>query len=265
MSTNTAQSSSVEAVQRVGGDVVFLDLRLNSGIKPRPGQFVMAYTKGSEEIPLSIMDYEKGILRLGVKSVGHSSKLFVQLKCGDYVSIRGPYGTHFQTHNATNLLLTSYGLGLIPLYFLAKERKKKGLETHGLCLLKENDIVLSKLLEPHVSSVRVIRGDTEEMSYYEEIRNILVDKGFDLVVSCGYKTFVYRVWRACEDAEVPAQLSLERMMKCGMGLCGSCLIDGERGSIRLCTDGPVLSSETLRDLSDFGSFEYNDTGRKVKI
>ncbi|MFQ5710775.1 MAG: hypothetical protein ACE5GD_03240 [Candidatus Geothermarchaeales archaeon] len=265
MSFQVARSAFVEAVQKIGDEVVFLDLRFDSEMYPRPGQFVMAYTGGSEEIPLSVFDYKDGVLRLGIKAVGPSTRIFLGLRCGDYVSVRGPYGTYFRTDKAKRVLLASYGLGLVPLYFLARERKDKNLETEALPLLKEGDVILSELLNPLVSSVEVVMGNTEEMRYYEKLKTRLEEARYDLVVSCGYKTFVYRVWKICEEVGVPSQASLERLMKCGIGLCGSCLIDGEDRAIRLCVEGPVLPSDVLKKLRDFGCHEYDQTGRKVRI
>ena len=55
------------------------------------------------------------------------------------------------------------------------------------------------------------------------------------------------------------------MIKCGLGLCGSCIIDGDNFSLRVCVEGPTLTSDILKKLKDFGISQYDETGMKVPI
>jgi len=65
-----------------------------------------------------------------------------------------------------------------------------------------------------------------------------------------------------ERHQTPFQASLERIMRCAIGLCGSCVI----GKLRVCKDGPVLTSEQLREVKDeFGRFKRDFQGRKIRI
>ncbi len=68
-----------------------------------------------------------------------------------------------------------------------------------------------------------------------------------------------KVFEICEEQEIECQASLERYMKCGFGICGQCCID----DIMVCKDGPVLNSEQLRKLTEFGVFERDKSGSKV--
>jgi dihydroorotate dehydrogenase electron transfer subunit len=63
------------------------------------------------------------------------------------------------------------------------------------------------------------------------------------------------------EYSVPVQASLERIMKCGMGICGSCALD----SYRVCKDGPVFHGETLKDLKDFGVATRDHSGKRVPL
>jgi hypothetical protein len=62
---------------------------------------------------------------------------------------------------------------------------------------------------------------------------------------------------------VPSQLSLERYMKCGYGLCGNCVVDPL--GIRLCTDGPVIKNDTCRKIEEFGKCHRDELGKKKEI
>lgn len=65
------------------------------------------------------------------------------------------------------------------------------------------------------------------------------------------------LYKACEEAGIPCQLSLERYMKCGAGVCGCCVIDG----LRVCRDGPVFDSSQIPLLKEFGTVRRDACGR----
>jgi len=71
-----------------------------------------------------------------------------------------------------------------------------------------------------------------------------------------------KMFLLAEQHDVALQASLERLMHCAMGLCGSCVL----GGFRVCMDGPVFTKEKLRSVKDeFGRFKLNFDGRKVKV
>ena len=85
---------------------------------------------------------------------------------------------------------------------------------------------------------------------------------FDMIYVCGPEQMMFRIFQLAEQYEVPIQASLERIMRCGIGVCGSCTI----GHLRICKDGPVLNSEQLRNIKgEFGKFYLDFTGKKNKI
>ncbi|MDD1756836.1 MAG: dihydroorotate dehydrogenase electron transfer subunit, partial [Methanomassiliicoccales archaeon] len=86
-------------------------------------------------------------------------------------------------------------------------------------------------------------------------------KGYASVLGCGPEKMLVALLAACGEAGVPCQLSLERYMKCGTGLCGSCAIDG----LRVCADGPVFPGEALRKLPEFGNSKRDECGRRIKL
>ena len=62
--------------------------------------------------------------------------------------------------------------------------------------------------------------------------------------------------------KTPVQASLERHMKCGIGICGQCCIGK---GLRVCEEGPVFDNKTLKKVEDFGVFKRDASGRKIKI
>jgi dihydroorotate dehydrogenase electron transfer subunit len=59
-----------------------------------------------------------------------------------------------------------------------------------------------------------------------------------MVYACGHEVMVKKIFDLTEKNKIPMQASLERLMRCGIGLWGSCVI----GKYRVCKDGPVFNS-----------------------
>jgi dihydroorotate dehydrogenase electron transfer subunit len=95
----------------------------------------------------------------------------------------------------------------------------------------------------------------------ELAKDHLAKKKFDAVLGCGPEKMLSALLRTCKQAGTPCQLSLERFMKCGSGLCGSCVIDG----LRVCADGPVFPGEVLSNLPEFGASKRDECGRRIKL
>ena len=100
--------------------------------------------------------------------------------------------------------------------------------------------------EVHVSTDDGSMG--KKGTVVDMVQEHLEVKRYDMVLGCGPERMLSALLKACDKASVECQLSLERYMKCGAGLCGSCVIDG----IRVCREGPVFSSAELRKMKEFG-------------
>jgi dihydroorotate dehydrogenase electron transfer subunit len=260
-----ARLATVEAVQNFFNVYSIIDLRVDLSEEPLPGQFFMIYSEDSEEIPMAAMDYEGGVLRIGNKAVGKSTRALLRLRCGDYLSVRGPYGSHFDTGGAEKVFMPVGGIGFTSIYLLVKKRREDGLESHvALFFRTSREIVLSRLFDPLSPRIEVFADDLGS-DPSRVIKERLMDGSYDLVATNGPEGFVHKVWKLCEELSISSQCALARYVKCGVGLCGSCLIEGKDCSLRLCVDGPVFNSETLRRLEDFGRYRYDEAGRKVSL
>jgi dihydroorotate dehydrogenase electron transfer subunit len=69
---------------------------------------------------------------------------------------------------------------------------------------------------------------------------------FNMVYACGPEKMVRKIFDLAEERKIPMEASLERMMRCGIGLCGSCAI----GKYRVCRDGPVFNLAKLSEVKD---------------
>ena len=82
-----------------------------------------------------------------------------------------------------------------------------------------------------------------------------------MVYACGPEIMMYKVFELCETRGIPCQISLERYMRCGFGVCGACVC----GKQVVCKDGPIFGSEALREMKDFNTRALLKSGREVDL
>ena len=93
------------------------------------------------------------------------------------------------------------------------------------------------------------------------VEELLETESFDIIYTCGPELMMKKIFDEGQKKDIKVQVSLERRMKCGVGICGSCTI----GPYRVCKDGPVFNDDILKNLDDFGKYERDSTGKKVPI
>jgi len=236
----------------------------------RPGQFVMIWLPGFDEIPMSLSSTRlDGLVSVAVAKVGEATELFHKKREGDLVGVRGPLGNSFQL-NRGNVLLIGGGTGTAPLAFLAEELT--GLKT-GITFLigaktKAELLFLSRIGRLSSNTRPRIFASTEDGSYghkgvvTELAEEILEKEEFDTIYACGKELMLLKIFRLAQKHKTPLQVSLERLMRCAIGLCGSCVI----GKYRVCIDGPVFTERQLKEVeSEFGRFRRNFDGSKIPL
>ena len=238
--------------------------------KAEPGQFVMIWIPGVDEIPMSLSNISsKGLASISAADVGEATKALNQRKRGDVLGVRGPYGNGF-TLTGGNALIVGGGTGLVPLMPLTE--RIVGIATKITFLLgakTKDELLFLGRIEQMLSKVNAeIIATTEDGSYGLkgivtcQAEKMLGKKRFDMVYTCGPEQMMHRMFVLAERYDTPLQASLERIMRCAIGLCGSCVI----GRFRVCKDGPVLTSEQLRMVKEeFGKFKLDFQGKKTTI
>jgi dihydroorotate dehydrogenase electron transfer subunit len=212
---------------------LILDLRLPA----QPGQFVMVWLPGYEEKPFSLAEADP--VGLTVARVGPFSAALHHLEPGDPVWIRGPLGRGF-TLEGRRILLVGGGYGVAPLAFLAREALARGMEVTALTAARTAADVLYRerfrALDARVV-VATEDGSAGERGRAPEVaRRLLEQEPYDALYGCGPEGMLEALRALAAERGLPAQLSYEAYMRCGIGLCGSC----EREGRVLCLEGPVL-------------------------
>ena len=241
--------------------------------KASPGQFVMIWIPSVDEVPMSLskIDSKEGAVAITVEKVGEATSRLYRMKVGDVVGIRGPFGRGYTLTKARNVMIVGGGTGLASLAPLTEEIAKQkgrkvtfllGAKTYGeLLFLERIKTVLSKMNHTMVVT-------TEDGSYgikgliTEPTERLLTKEKFDMIYACGPEQMMHKMFLLTERFKVPFQASLERLMRCAIGLCGTCII----GKFRICRDGPVFSGEQLREVrNEFGHFKRGFDGRKTAL
>lgn len=228
-----------------------------------PGQFAMVWIPGVNELPMSVMvTEEKGKAAFTVRKRGVSSTALYDLQVGSQIGVRGPYGNSFTIKDG-KILLVGGGTGLVPLMRLAKFAKPTN-EVVILMGSKTKDEVFfedmaNKILAKHKHQVIAC---TEDGSYGQKgfvtdvMEKLISDTKFDGVYTCGPEIMMHKVVQMANSNNTFVEASLERMMKCGIGMCGSCCMD----DTLVCHDGTVFDGMFLAKSQEFGYTHRSKAG-----
>ncbi len=234
-----------------------------------PGQFVMVWVPGVDELPMSLsyIGEEKGIT---VREVGPGTKELLALSQGDMIGIRGPYGRGYRMHerDVDAHVLVGGGTGTASLLPYARRLREEGGTVHAVVGAKTCDEMF--LLDEYETVIGkdklTITTDDGTMG----TRGFATQAAFDLldalgdnigVSTCGPEIMMKILFDFAAENGMEFEASLERIMKCGVGICDSCAL----GKYKVCKDGPVFSGRELTSVNDFGRIKRGPSGRRIPL
>jgi dihydroorotate dehydrogenase electron transfer subunit len=236
--------------------------------RAKPGQFLMLWIPGVNEIPLSILDAtENGEVSVTVKKVGEATQALHNKKTGEIIGIRGPFGNSF-TLKEGKILMVGGGTGTAPLLFLAKKSVSKATKlVFAIGAKTKEELLFIDKLEETCSKDNLI-ATTDDGSYGVEglattpLESLLAKERFDVIYTCGPEQMMRKVLDLAEKHGIALEASLERLMRCAIGLCGSCVV----GKYRVCRDGPVFAASQLKEAkSEFGVSKRDFSGKRIPL
>ena len=229
-----------------------------------PAQIGMIGVPGVGEVPISFSNHPDSTrcLAVTIRAVGAITKAITSAGIGDSISIRGPYGTHWPVDRTRgrDVLFVAGGVGLAPLrsaIFAVAETDDRGslgivygAQTRDDMLFR-GDLEIWAELE-NVAVWLTVDRPGETWSGHVGLMTGLFDGALEsldrpLVMMCGPDAMIRNacaelVRRGVEATEI--WVTMERNMKCGVGLCGHC----QFGPLFLCREGPVLPYDRIADL-----------------
>lgn len=195
--------------------------------------------------PLSICDKEDGKLTVVYKVVGEGTKVLSEMGVGAVLEVLTGLGRGFDPEACkASALLVGGGLGVPPLYLLAKELKARGKKvTAVLGFNKADEIILADEFKRVCDDVVISTADGSV-----GVKGFVTDAlkalqpAYDYFYTCGPMVMMKAI---CAALEGPGEASLEERMGCGAGFCYGCSIQTKNGPRRVCKDGPVFKKEEL--------------------
>jgi len=237
----------------------------------KPGQFIMVKVRDSIDPllrrPFGIFDIggidseypdgsQRDFLEILYKVVGKGTNVLANLHHGDHLDILGPLGRGFTTANTgEEKILIGGGIGLAPLYYLARELVKNSPVHLFAGGRKKDDIIciteFERLgIETYVSTDDGTLGEqglvTEAMERY-----VSKKPAGKSIFACGPFPMLKAVSQIAERYRISTQVSLEAYMACGVGACLGCVIKGRNHTDEspdyrcVCKEGPVFDSLDL--------------------
>jgi sulfhydrogenase subunit gamma (sulfur reductase) len=265
--TFVPQMGKIVEMQNMTAKDRFFRIELEKPLGHRPGQFVMVSLLGLGEAPISISNgpTANNILEMVIRRIGRLTQAIHELKVGDSLGIRGPYGSGFNLEEFYNkdVLFIAGGLGLVPLRSLispvvAESARFGRISLISGCRNPSEELYRDHLKEWTDAGVRVTRlvDSTENMPWEfgtglvtDPIPKMEMNAEKTIAALCGppvmYK-FVIKALSARNVRNDQIFVDLERRMKCGVGKCGHCQIN----EIYCCQDGPVFRFSDLSGIPE---------------
>ncbi len=240
-----------------------------------PGQFTMVYAFGIGEIPISVSGdpVSPGRLVHTVRDVGAVSHAVATARVGDVLGVRGPFGRGWLADGGPDgdVVLVAGGLGLAPLrpliYGLTAHRRRFGRVTLVIGARSPADLLYTREYEAWRACGVDVRLTVDRPGLdgaavpwagpvglvTTPLSAVPIEGEWTTAFLCGPEPMMRVAAEALTARAVPAKrivLSLERSMKCGIGVCGHCQL----GPDLICRDGPCVSYDHAGPLLDVKEF-----------
>ena len=261
-------SKIIKTIQETSEIKTFILEKPEIAKKAYPGQFVMVWVPDAEEVPMSLSYINPcdGLVGITVRQVGDTTKKMFELKEGDFMGIRGPYG-HGYDLRGEQILTISSGCATASIPPLVEEAIAKGKKVCSIVggLTKETLILLERFKKAG-AEVHPVTGDGSigAKGHVTDILNKLIEEGrkFDIAYVCATENRMNKIIEITEKYNIQTQVSIERPMKCGTGICGVCAMDPS--GLLACKDGPVFWAWELKE-TEFGKYKRDLSTTKIKI
>lgn len=227
----------------------------------RPGQFVGVYVPDASKLlprPISINFWEpdERILTLVYRVSGEGTSLLSKVKTGESLSVIGILGNGYPMEELLkkNVLLAGGGIGAPPLLELAKQLRAGGSDSRITAVLgyRTDDLFLVDEFRQYADVI--IATDDGTAGFKGNVIEAAKDAGgaYDTICACGPMPMLRGVKAYAAELGIPAYISLEERMACGVGVCLGCVcktVHRDAHSLvnnaRVCTEGPVFPAEEV--------------------
>lgn len=219
----------------------------------QPGQFVHVKKIDSVNFlrrPFSIADAdnENGTITLIYRIVGKGTAEYAKMSVGEEFSILGPIGNGFELKSGRPLLIGG-GVGIAPLIYLSRKLKNE----KPILLIggkNKDEVFWEKYLQEFADKIYITTDDGSvgfKGFTIQLLPQILAENKIEHIYTCGPNIMMEGVAKLAHEKNIDCQVSLEKRMACGIGVCLGCTFEGKLTQKRrkVCTEGPVFPSKEV--------------------
>lgn len=219
----------------------------------QPGQFVHVKKPDSVNFlrrPFSIADAdrENGTITLIYRIVGKGTAEYAAMKVGEAFSILGPIGNGFALKDGRPLLIGG-GVGIAPLIYLSRQLK----DQKPILLIggkNKDEVFWEKYLQEFADKIYITTDDGSvgfKGFTVQLLPQILAENNIEHIYTCGPNIMMEGVAKLAHEHDIDCQVSLEKRMACGIGVCLGCTFEDKLTGKRrkVCTEGPVFASKEV--------------------
>jgi dihydroorotate dehydrogenase electron transfer subunit len=231
--------------------------------RPNPGEFVMVWNFRNEK-PMSIAQINDNELAITVKNIGEFTSQLHELNVGDVIGVRGSYGNGFDnSFEGKDIIAIGGGVGMAPINAIASDLAVKNDVSVISAAQTKEELLYGESLENLGVNVHYC---TDDGSFgfagfaTNCLNDLLEDSTYDYAFVCGPEIMMKGIFDILEASSIPGQYSIERYMKCALGVCGQCCVVSE--GWRICVEGPVFENNKINQITEFSKYRRDASGVK---
>src|SRR2546421_9323681 len=234
--------------------------RFRADLGGQPGQFLMVWIPRYDELPMAL-SYLGAVKGITVRDYGDATHILAAFNAGDRIGIRGPYGNVFRLEGQS-VLAVGGGSGMASMIAAIEAFSHQGARVVTAAGAKNAEELLFVERANAAGGVHIATGDGSPgfHGFVPALADkLLARESFQQVITCGPEKMMYAVVGLARKRGVPIQASLERYMKCGIGICDACSLDDKL----VCVDGSIFTGDQLAGSEDFDHFRRDKSGRRI--
>ncbi len=244
------QTAAVIRQECIATDIYSMWIETSIADVSHPGQFISVYPKDRSKLlprPISICETAPGRLRIVYRIAGSGTAEFAGYKSGDPIEILGPLGNGFPL-DGRDALLIGGGIGIPPMLSLAKALPGKKTVVAGY----KSELFLTEDFAGHADLL--IATEDGSSGTKGTVLNAIRENHLtgSVIYACGPMPMLKAVKEYAIEQGIPAWISLEERMACGVGACLGCVVKttgkDEHSNVnnaRICKDGPVFDAKEV--------------------
>ena len=233
----------VESNEKIAKSVYKMVLSGDTSAITRPGQFINIKVPDKYlRRPISVCDFDAETVTVIYKVVGEGTKIMSEMEKGISLDVLTGLGNGFDIGKSGDRpLLIGGGVGVPPLYNLAKKLKDEGKTVTVILGFNTSDEVFLKEEFEKIATVYLTTADGSE-GQKGFVTDAMDGIDYDYIYTCGPQAMLRAVY---DKSKTGGQFSFEERMGCGFGACMGCSCKTKYGAKRICKDGPVLEKEEI--------------------